>query len=291
MSSDDWHLHLAIVDAATDTREAPWYGPWDLVLRNFIFEAFSQPPYITITYPQFPVSRDIDTYDPEDDKIHDGEDSDDDGDGNSPTALIRSAAPSPETIRGTPSPKILRRSPNEVLGAHPMFLASHSRRKRSTRIPDFVQLLYRLNINPDGTIDRPVRYSTRIILLVEIKRILEVPTLRSFNDVLPQTDQQARHAFANSPHSQLFGVIIAIGDYWTYVEYDRNHIRTSPSVSEQKDPTYMDTTPAPYESWMRDYEPFTLLAQPTGFLRLQTSLSNQGLLLVRKRLVGLSGME
>ena len=55
-TSGEWHLHIAITDAALDHREAPWYGPWNIILRDFIFLSFCQPPYMTITYPQFPVS-------------------------------------------------------------------------------------------------------------------------------------------------------------------------------------------------------------------------------------------
>ena len=35
-----------------------------------------------------------------------------------------------------------------------------------------------------------------------------------------QTDQQARRAFAMFPNVSVLGVILAIGPYWTYVEYD-----------------------------------------------------------------------
>jgi hypothetical protein len=44
------------------------------------FLNFCQPPYFTVTYPQFPVSRHIDTYHLADDIIDDEGDSDDDQD-------------------------------------------------------------------------------------------------------------------------------------------------------------------------------------------------------------------
>ena len=59
---NEWHLYIAIKDADTDTREAPWYGPWDIALWNYIFALFCGPPYLTITYPQFPMSKYIDIW-------------------------------------------------------------------------------------------------------------------------------------------------------------------------------------------------------------------------------------
>jgi hypothetical protein len=187
--SNEWHLYIAIKDADADTREAPWYGPWDIVLRNYIFALFCGPPYLTITYPQFPVSKHIDTYYPEDDNVQDDEDSDDNGSHvqmtRSPsvspyatpqhnrTAPIRSAAPSPEVLRGSPSERLHT----------PPRLPTMSRKIRSTRIPDFVQLLYKVKINPDDTLDK---YVKRIMLLVEIKRCADIPSAASFVAILPQ---------------------------------------------------------------------------------------------------------
>ena len=76
----------------------------------------------------------------------------------------------------------------------------------STCIPDFVQLLYKVKIKPDNTLDK---YVKRIILLVEIKRCADIPSAASFVRMLPQTDQQANHTFATSLRMQMLGVIIA----------------------------------------------------------------------------------
>jgi len=97
-------------------------------------------------------------------------------------------------------------------------------------------------------------------------------------------EENVRYAFADSPNSHMIGVIVAIGPYWTYGEYNRNHIRASPSMSEQKDATYVDESPPPNQTWMQVYQPFNSLADSHGFLRLQTPSSNQGLRLVRDRL-------
>ncbi|KIM73157.1 hypothetical protein PILCRDRAFT_15471 [Piloderma croceum F 1598] len=285
----DWNLLVAIADATEDSREAPWYGPWYLVLRDCIFDRFCKPPFLTITYSQYPVSKDIDTYDSEDNTDADDNDTDDTQD------YIRSAAPSPEavrtpspqTTRQTSSPQAFRGSTSEPTHTPSKFKTSRSRTKRSTRIPDFVQLLYQINVNSDGTINRPVKYQKHILLLVEIKKSSKFTTSLSFTDVFRQTDEQARHAFAISSGSDRFGVIIAIGALWLYAEYNRNHMRVSPAMSEQKDPTYIDMTPAPYESWVQRYEPFDALAGRVGYLCLETPKSKQGLLLVRQRLLEL----
>ena len=66
-----WQLHLSIADASGDKREAPWYGPWCIVLNNFLFRNFCPRGYLTVTYPQFPLTKDVDTYNPEDENIED----------------------------------------------------------------------------------------------------------------------------------------------------------------------------------------------------------------------------
>lgn len=67
-----WKLYIAIAEAAADYREAPWYGPWNIVLQA-TFKDFCVPPYFTITCPQFPVAKDIDTFDPKDNESEDSE--------------------------------------------------------------------------------------------------------------------------------------------------------------------------------------------------------------------------
>ena len=57
-----WALHLAIAEASNDPLEAPWYGPWNLVLQDLCY-AFNQPGAFTVTYPQFPLVKEIDTFD------------------------------------------------------------------------------------------------------------------------------------------------------------------------------------------------------------------------------------
>jgi hypothetical protein len=42
-----------------DPREAPWYGPWNIVLQD-LFQDFCPPPFCTTTYPHV---EDIDVVD------------------------------------------------------------------------------------------------------------------------------------------------------------------------------------------------------------------------------------
>jgi hypothetical protein len=269
---NEWRLHIAISQAQSDTREAPWYGPWDIILRDFLFSPFCKPPYFTITYPQFPVSKNVDT-DNADDNDYDYYDDEDSL--QMAQSTNRAAAPSPENFRGSRS--LLPPTPSPP---------PPPPTQRTTRIPDFIQLLYQIRCNPDGTIPSPIEYTSRIILLVEIKRSTLNPTVKLFADILYQADHQARHTFHTSPNTDGLGVILAIGPFWTYVEYHRTDLRPSPSLSEKKDLTYEDNTPPPRKSFMKEYPPFAAHIHSTGHssLCLETEESKKGLLIVRKRL-------
>jgi hypothetical protein len=59
----EWALHLVIAGALGDSREAPWYGAWNIVLKDILFESSCLLPLLTVTYPQFPLSKNIDTHD------------------------------------------------------------------------------------------------------------------------------------------------------------------------------------------------------------------------------------
>jgi len=68
--SSYWRLYFAIIEAAADWREAPWYGPWNIAIHQ-LFQDFCPPPFVTVTYPQHPVTKDIDSVTPEDDESED----------------------------------------------------------------------------------------------------------------------------------------------------------------------------------------------------------------------------
>jgi hypothetical protein len=318
----EWVLHLAIAEALGDSREAPWYGAWNIVLKDIIFESFCLPPLLTVTCPQFPLSKNIDTHDLEDDKIVDEDDSDDDEwdddddddeESNQMTSspqhtriLGQHSTPSPESYQSSSSPQAYRApaytpvrysapSPESHRGSSSRQASqdrsSQRRKKRSTRIPDFAQLVYKLNINHDQTITLPVIIQNSVILLVENKANKETPTMLDFGPIMRQTDQQTRRAFAMFPNVSVLGVILAIGPYWTYLEYDSANARPSPSKSELRDATYMEITPPPTESPGRFYAPIAALFAPDGFARLETDLSTEGLRLVRDRMKALVGLQ
>ena len=251
-----------------------------------IFYSLSfEPPYFTITYPQYPVSKHIDT----DNASEDDNDEDGDGDDDDTVQMAqfpdRSAAPSPKIFRGSRS--LLPPTPPKVSPHRP---TRPPPKQRTTRIPDFIQLLYQIRYNDNRTICSPIQYRSRIILLVEIKKITVVPTMQHFVDVFYQTDLQARHAFYTSPDTNTLGVIIAIGPFWTYAEYHRADLRPSPSLSEKKDFTYDDRTPPPRRSVRKEYAPFTAHIQSTGYpsLCLETEQSKEGLFIVRNCLLQLN---
>jgi hypothetical protein len=227
----------------------------------------------------------VDTNNAGDDDDDDVDDGDDDNSVQMAQSLDRSAAPSPENFRG--SRTLLPPTPPKVSPNRP---PRPPPKQRTTRIPDFAQLLYQIRYNDNKTIRSPIEYTSRIILLVEIKKVTVVPTMQHFVDVFYQTDLQARHAFYTSPNTDTLGVIIAVGPFWTYAEYHRADLRPSPSLSEKNDPTYDDRTPPPRRSVRKEYAPFTAHIQSTGYLslRLETEESNKGLLIVRQRLWQLS---
>jgi hypothetical protein len=291
-TSSQWALQVAIADANADPsgREAPWYGPWNLVLQDFLFRGFGNFPYLTVTYPQYPVSNTVD--------IEDGSEFDFD----EPVAIYtdRSAAPSPEVFSGsrhllplTPPKALPRQASASKSPAGSMSPPASSSEApipkiRSTRIPDFVQRLHQLKLKDDHSPCIPPIFRTRIFLIVEIKKVTVSPNAYSFLEIHRQTDIQARHVFTSaSLTTDIVGVIAAFGDLWTYGEYYREDFsRPSPSPSEQRDPTYHETSLPPNNIIRRDYRPFALHLQARGLscLLLDTPDSDQGLQIVRKRL-------
>jgi hypothetical protein len=290
-STIDWQLNIAIADAAGDLREAPWYGPWNIVLVEFMFRNFCPSPFVTITYPQFPVTHDADTFNPEDDSYDDDDDDDEDED-DEDDIVMRYSAPSPEVFKGSrqdlpqtpPNPDSL---PFQPLQTPPesKSMSYKPQKKRSTRIPDFVQLIYKV-ARTANTIDDPPHFTKRILLLVEIKRKVLSFQPWSFVEVFPQTDQQARRAFAAFSDTSTIGVIIALGDCWTYREYHRNEIEASPSRSEQEDSTFVLSSP-PVMSWSRTYAPLDQFFGAEGYARLQYAKSNKALQTIREHLQNL----
>ena len=132
----------------------------------------------------------------------------------------RSAVPTPDSLEAYRS----------GLPQTPPRLPPSSKRlkiRRSVRIPDsdFTQLLFRIKVKSDGTL---LDYCTSVLLLVEIKKAKPSCQIFDFAQVLLQTNQQACHAFASYPGVTAFGLVIALGDCWTYREYRRSNMKSSP---------------------------------------------------------------
>ena len=297
-------LNLTILQARYDTREAPWYGAWNIVLRD-MFRDFcpNSKGFFTVTYPQFSLVKNIDAVDSDE---SDEEMAASDQAGFYPLLLIkymlinsvlqvkifqRSAAPSPEspeTLRG------YRHSRSGLLQTPPRlsFSSKKPRLRRSLRIPDFAQVLFEIKLNKDGTLDLPLVYRAGPLLLVEIKKAK--PSCQAYDITLSmnQTDEQAHHAFASYPRINDLGLIIAVGDCWIYREYSRIEQRPSQTPSERSDPKSVDpksdadskpNLPAPTIQSRKSENVEAAFGTP-GFARLQTRQSDNALHAVKERL-------
>lgn len=126
------------------------------------------------------------------------------------------------------------------------------------------------------TLDDPPMYKKSVILLVEIKRATKSHDIWYFYEVLDQTDQQALRAFASFPEVKTLGLIVALGDCWTYREYHREKMVASPSLSEKTDPTYHET-PKDSVSPSVSVDFVSRHFGPKGFARLQDPASDAAL--------------
>ncbi|KAF9459180.1 hypothetical protein BDZ94DRAFT_1325002 [Collybia nuda] len=378
MKSTNGDLAIAIEAAKTDTREAPWYGVWNIILTQKLFNNFCKKPCSTITYPQFPLTSDVDTCE----EVEDDEESEEEfeekdirirptGGDVGPLTPERSVpiqhhpiqyrpnryhpprhvrcspierktdAPSPDTggmssdfLLSTPlqtpistmknatliggSPNISTRAQqnyrsapqsiiSSVLSSAPSSIMSNeltrvsastvsrspsvaiasaphlSSPKKSTRIPDFVQLIFRPKAAEFPSFEK------MIILLVEIKKRVPqgIPTLINQNSLLDQVHAQVYHAFSTDMSIHTLGIIIALGDAWTYQEYNRltawtNFIQEGPNPDlsyappgsqKQKTKAPIALTSAKVEAHFNN-----------GYAVLGTSESDRALLALRQRL-------
>jgi hypothetical protein len=78
---------------------------------------------------------------------------------------------------------------------------------------------------PGSMVGDPTRYHIGPLLLVEIKKAKASCQIYDFAEVLDQTDQQACYAFATYPVVNSLGLIIALGNCWTYREYNWINLR------------------------------------------------------------------
>ncbi|KAI0047865.1 hypothetical protein FA95DRAFT_1605719 [Auriscalpium vulgare] len=105
---------------------------------------------------------------------------------------------------------------------------------RTTRIPDYAQVLYSYLMGADG---RPRILRSRVVFLAEIKPPSPNPR-RAFIAAASQTKAQASHALGENKELRTIGVITCVGRLWTYVEYHQDSLSPSPTQSERKDGTY-----------------------------------------------------
>ena len=63
-----WALALSIAEASQNSREAPWYGPWNMVLHDLFQGVPAAKGWFTVTYPQYPVDKYLDTAEEESDE-------------------------------------------------------------------------------------------------------------------------------------------------------------------------------------------------------------------------------
>ena len=119
----------------------------------------------------------------------------------------------------------------------------------------------------------------RIILLVEIKRAVENCREWFFHEVFDQTDQQAVHG--SYPEINTLGVIVALGDCWTYREYDRHNMELSPTPSERNDATYRELDLVSPSTIVNDVQRHF---GRRGFARLQEPASEAAFIAIHKRL-------
>lgn len=192
-------------------------------------------------------------------------------------------SPPPRTV---PSPEIYKGFRQDLPKTSPKLspprFVKHKRMNRSTRIPEFVQLVLKIRVEPPNhTLVIPRAHIKRVILLVEIKRAVENCQEWFFFEVFDQTDQQAAHAFASYPEINTLGVIIALGDCWIYREYDWHNMESSPTPSEKKDPTYQESNMVSPSTVVNDVQRHF---GPRGFARLQEPASDEAFVAIHKRL-------
>ncbi|KAG5640224.1 hypothetical protein DXG03_009769 [Asterophora parasitica] len=156
--------------------------------------------------------------------------------------------------------------------------------KRSTRIPDFAELLM-----------QPGNGGSRLLMVVEIKKLPRSARAhhRYLNDAIDQTEEQAFHAFMSPENEgiETIGAIVAIGKFWAYFEYDRPSVLANApdqrSFSQQTFVPAPSTSPAPSEPHVA----YRIIPEITNYYDdtkqcccLGTRNSNKALLLVRKRM-------
>ncbi|KAG6908615.1 hypothetical protein DXG01_003940 [Tephrocybe rancida] len=325
MPEEDWPLEFAAAyyTAIHDSREAPWYGLYAWVLANVLFLKLCghSTTQTTVTYAQYPLRFGIDTEGSDDLPLSSDDEDDvtilDEGrTGNPRTSIppsmqtatvdhIMGSASSPVTperlpvrrASGAPSPpdsyirlgdQLANYNEPETPPPPRPSTAPRNVIKRLTRIPDFVQLLH--------TRLRPHEFTKHALMLVEIKKRRlqrdDDSLMLDFVGVLKQTQLQAMHAFLSDPLVDTVGVIVAIGECWQYVEYDRCKVLPPGKKLDfrpESQQTYSDGTsqsPEPVQQIYRVVKEVDMhYDEMTGYHVIGTPGSDMALLAVREQML------
>ncbi|KAH0590071.1 hypothetical protein H2248_000248 [Termitomyces sp. 'cryptogamus'] len=307
MPSTQSHIKfkVAFQNGLNSGQEAPWYGVYNWILSQVIFLDLCDDPLnqlTTITYPQSPLTKDIDTDMPEeyDDDNDDDDDDDDENDNNdddditmdlmnaadlahgdtncdtpsTPPGLVRAMAPSPESD-----------NPNfHFSNFHPPSSPLVCYQKARIVGPDA-----RATMAPS-----PPEIST-LLLIVEIKKEQPLPPdFLAFRPAIKQTKRQAMHAFLSTDflHVGTIGVIVALGQDWKYFEYTRQMILHHLDLRSSSQQSYGSMSPSPdrmgRERWLK-YNKFEEKSELGVFhCTLGTKNSDEAFLVVRQRMIQLA---
>ena len=225
-----------------DSQEASLYGPWNTVLQD-LFHDFCPPPFCTA----LPLVNVVDSEEEELDKERD------------------------EQVGLYPLPPIKYLLINSVFPPTPPKSLPSSTSLKRKRHSDIAQLRFEIK---GVSADDPLKHRDSLLLQVVIKKAVPSCQIFDFLKVMDQTDQQACHAFASYPKIDTFGLVVALGDCWTYREYHRKDLRPSPTSSDLDTPYTISRTCADVEKFF----------DTPGFAHLERKTSDDAMAALRKRL-------
>ncbi|KAG6833714.1 hypothetical protein H0H93_013005 [Arthromyces matolae] len=131
----------------------------------------------------------------------------------------------PEQILRPPQPPNTQRTPSLTLSNKP---SSIPKNIRSTRVPDFSQILKFFNIELTRLL------CTRLLVIIEIKPPNKAGVDAGIRKATDQVIDQARHAFEADKTLEIIGCIIGVGRGWTYFDdYEVKETETRPITATQ----------------------------------------------------------
>ncbi|KAJ3558348.1 hypothetical protein NM688_g976 [Phlebia brevispora] len=263
LSLEEIRFNHSVAVVRQENREAPWYTPWLMGLELTMKKLHAQDHRILpLTMPQHPISRYDDTliipeapsltFSTESSPLarkarntrfsslsveEIEEDMPDD------LAAVASAGHDVSTVSADTADDQAVSSPEVTYALRPV-------RKpfdRTTRIPDFVQVMYWSHI----VRGKHVWSRGRIVLIIEVKPTppgvklaqanKSIPTIESsLATVTGQTTQQAQHVFEGDADRRpdVLGILTCCGPFWYYREVTAQSLPRFPSLEERADPTF-----------------------------------------------------